>query len=91
MIEAYTVSQAQAHLPKLVKRDAFAITHRGQIVGVYLSRDRIEALMETMELLGESDFTRTLKDFESGRMKFQDIEDVEKELNGNARLRRKTR
>jgi len=71
-----TVSEAQAQLPKLLKRDSFAISRHGKVVGVYLSRDRIEALIETMELLGDSSFMRTLKEFKSGKTKFVDMDDV---------------
>ena len=71
-----TVSQAQAQLPKLLKRDSFAISRHGAVVGVYLSRDRIEALIETMELLGEPSFMKALKDYKSGKMKFLDLEQV---------------
>ena len=40
------MSQAQAQLPKLLKKDSFAISRHGKVIGVYLSRDRIEALIE---------------------------------------------
>ncbi len=79
MSATYTISQAQAKLPKLVKRDAFTITCDGQVVGAFLSRDRIEALVETMELLADPGFQRALKAFESGRMKFYSIEEAFRE------------
>ncbi|MHB8521244.1 MAG: type II toxin-antitoxin system Phd/YefM family antitoxin [Limisphaerales bacterium] len=92
MSSTYTISQAQAQLPRLVKQDAFAISRHGRLVGVYLSRDRIEALVETLELLGEPAFQGALKEFESGKMRFRDVEDLEKELeHGNTRPRRKPR
>lgn len=69
-----TVSEAQAQLPKLLKKDSFAISRHGKVVGVYLSRERIEALIETMELLGDPDFTRALKEYKSGKMKFVDMD-----------------
>jgi len=64
----------------LLKRDSFAITRHGKIAGVYLSRDRIEALVETMELLSEPEFVDALREYESGKMRFRDIEEIEKEL-----------
>lgn len=92
MSSTYTISQTQAQLPRLVKQDAFAISRHGRLVGVYLSRDRIEALVETLELLGEPEFQRALKEFESGKMSFRDVGDLEKELeHGTARARRKPR
>jgi antitoxin YefM len=76
MSSTYTISQAQAQLPRLVKQDAFAISRHGRLVGVYLSRDRLEAVIETMELLGERGFPRALKEFESGKMKFHSVEEA---------------
>jgi hypothetical protein len=70
-----TVSQAQAQLPKLLKKDSFAISRHGTVVGVYLSRDRIEALIETMELLGDPSFIRALKNYRSGKTKFIDVDE----------------
>jgi PHD/YefM family antitoxin component YafN of YafNO toxin-antitoxin module len=70
------VTEAQANLPRLLKRDSFAISRHGKIVGVYLSKDRIEAMIETMELLGDKQFVRALEEFESGKMKFKDFDEV---------------
>jgi hypothetical protein len=69
-----TVSEAQAQLPKLLKRDSFAISRHGKVVGIYLSRDRIEAMIETMELLGDPSFVTALKRYKSGTMKFVPME-----------------
>ena len=74
------VTEAQARLNKLIDQDSFAISRHGKIVGVYLSKDRIEALIETMELLSSSKFTKALKDYESGRMKFYDAADLDKAM-----------
>jgi PHD/YefM family antitoxin component YafN of YafNO toxin-antitoxin module len=73
MAETFTVSEAQANLPKLVKQDSFSISRHGKVVGVYLSKERIEALIETVELLGDEDFLKSLRDYKSGRMKFKDV------------------
>ena len=75
-----SVTEAQARLSKLIDQDSFAISRHGKIAGIYLSRDRIEALIETMELLGNSEFARALKDYESGRMKFYDAAVLDKAM-----------
>jgi PHD/YefM family antitoxin component YafN of YafNO toxin-antitoxin module len=72
------VTEAQAKLNKLIDTDSFAISRHGKIVGIYLSKDRIEALIETMELLGNPEFSQALKAYESGRMKFYGIADLDK-------------
>ena len=74
------VTEAQARLNKLIDTDSFAISRHGKIVGIYLSKDRIEALIETMELLGNPEFSKALKDYESGRMKFYGTADLDKAM-----------
>lgn len=74
------VTHAQQQLPRLIKRDSFAISRHGKIVGFYLSRDRIEALIETIELLEKPEFLKTLKHYESGKMKFYDIDKLDAEI-----------
>ncbi len=63
-------------MPRLLKKDSFVISRHGKVVGVYLSRDRIEALIETIELLGDPGFIKALKRYKSGKMKFVDLKDV---------------
>jgi PHD/YefM family antitoxin component YafN of YafNO toxin-antitoxin module len=74
------VTEAQAKLNQLIDQDSFAISRHGKIVGIYLSRDRIEALVETMELLTTSEFAKALQDYESGRMKFYDAAELDKSM-----------
>jgi len=74
------VTEAQARLNQLIDRDSFAISRHGKIVGVFLSRDRIEALIETMELLDKPEFRKALREYKSGRMKFYDIEQLDKAM-----------
>jgi PHD/YefM family antitoxin component YafN of YafNO toxin-antitoxin module len=74
------VTEAQAKLNQLIDQDSFAISRHGKIVGIYLSRDRIEALIETMELLTTSEFAKALQDYESGRMKFYDAAELDKSM-----------
>ena len=77
-----TVSQAQANLPKLIRQDSFAIARHGKVVGVFLSRNRIEALVESMELLGNPDFTRSLKEHKAGRGKQHDLAELDASRDG---------
>lgn len=74
------VTQAQQQLPRLIKRDSFAISRHGKIVGFYLSRDRIEALIETMELMENPEFLKALKEYKSGKMKFYDVDQLDTEV-----------
>lgn len=74
------VTEAQAKLSKLIDQDTFAISRHGKIVGVYLSRDRIEALVESMELLSNPAFATALKEYESGHMKFHEMRKLDRAM-----------
>ena len=74
------VTQAQQQLPRLIRRDSFAISRHGKIVGFYLSKDRIEALIETLELMGNPEFLKALKEARSGKANFYSIEELDAEM-----------
>jgi PHD/YefM family antitoxin component YafN of YafNO toxin-antitoxin module len=76
----YTVSQAQAKLPRLLKEDSFAISVHGKVKGFYLSKERLEAMIETMELLGNPDFVAALKEHKSGKGKTYTIDELDQEF-----------
>jgi hypothetical protein len=65
----YTISQAQARLPRLIKEDSFAISVHGEVKGFYLSKQRLEAMIESLELLENPAFTVALNAHRSGRSK----------------------
>lgn len=80
MESTVNVTQAQQQLPRLIRRDSFAISRHGKIVGFYLSKDRIEAMIETMELLGNPDFLKALEEYKSGKKKFYSIKELDAEM-----------
>ncbi len=71
------VTEAQARLSKLVGQDAFAISRRGKVVGVFLSRERVEALVESMELLSQPEFHAAVKELHSGRMRTYTVAELD--------------
>ena len=75
-----SVSQAQANLPKLIRRESFAIARHGKVVGVFLSKDRIEALVESMELLSDPDFIQALEEHKAGRGKQYQVAELDAEM-----------
>ena len=75
-----TVSQPQANLPKLIRQDSFAIARHGKVVGVFLSKDRIEALVESMELLSDPRFIQALKEHKAARGKQYDVAELDAEM-----------
>ena len=76
----YTVTQAQARLPRLLNEDSFAITVHGEVKGYYLSKARLEAMIESVQLLENPNFATALKAHKEGGGKLFTSEEVDKEL-----------
>lgn len=74
MDSTYSVTQAQTNLPRLIKEAAnegsIAITRREETVAYLISRGRMEAIMETLDLLGNPAAMKALRDYEKGKTKF---------------------
>jgi prevent-host-death family protein len=74
MASTYSVTDAQTNLPRLLKDAAhggsIAITRRQETVAYLVSRERMEAIAETLELLGNAEAMKAIRDYESGRTKF---------------------
>ena len=49
-------------------------------MGVFLSKDRIEALVESMELLSDPDFIQALKEHKAGRGKQYAVAKLDAEM-----------
>lgn len=65
----YSVTEAQAKFPSLVKEAAdhpVVITRRNETVGYLISPERMEAILETMELLANPEAMGAIRDFEAG-------------------------
>jgi len=79
MKTTYSLSHAQRHFPLLVRETAesgsIAITRHDETVAYVISRQRMEAIVETMELLADPSAMREIRAFEQGKMKFRSVED----------------
>ncbi len=74
MDSTYSVTQAQTNLPRLIKEAAdegsIAITRHEETVAYLISRRRMDAIMETLELLGNPGAMKALRDCEQGKTRF---------------------
>jgi prevent-host-death family protein len=74
MNSTYSVSQAQSKLPRLLKDAAqgapIAITRHDQTVAFLVSRERMEAIAETLEILGNAEAMQTLRRYRQGHTRF---------------------
>jgi hypothetical protein len=76
----YTISQAQARLPSLIKEDSFAISVHGEVKGFFLSKQRLEAMIESIELLENPDFATALKAHQSGKSRTYTVEELDEKF-----------
>lgn len=78
MIETLEMAKARKDLPRLVrglkKVGSLAISNRGRTVAYLISRDRVEAMLETIELLGNPKAMKAIRDYEAGRTRCQPVE-----------------
>lgn len=74
MDSTYSVTQAQTNLPRLIKEAAdegsIAITRHEETVAYLISRGRMDAIMETLDLLGNPAAMKAVRDYEQGKTKF---------------------
>lgn len=75
--QIFPITKAKRNLLDIVKRmeeedETIAITKNGEPVGVMMCMSRYEALLETIEILGDKEILQSLeeskKDFASGRV-----------------------
>ena len=78
MESTVTVSELQAQTARIVReaerRGLLAITRHGRIAAFLLSKDRVEAMIETMETLSDPAAMKAIRDFEAGKTKMKPVE-----------------
>jgi PHD/YefM family antitoxin component YafN of YafNO toxin-antitoxin module len=73
MPSTYSVTDAQTNLPRLLKDAAhhsIAIRRRDETVAYLVSRERMEAIAETLEILANPRAMDAIRAHQSGKMKF---------------------
>jgi prevent-host-death family protein len=74
MDSTYSVTQAQTNLPRLIKEatneGSVAITRHEETVAYLISRGRMDAIMETLDLLANPTAMKALRNYEAGKTKF---------------------
>jgi len=80
MRNTYSVAVAQANLPSILRKadDEIAVVERrGEVCGFIIGKKRMEAIAETLELLGNPDFTATLAKYRAGKLKFHPVSSLD--------------
>ena len=77
----YSVTQAQSQLPRLLRQAEsgalVGIARRDETVAYLLSRDHLEALVETMEILANPRAQKAIAEHRAGRTRFVPLSALE--------------
>ena len=79
MKTTYSITEAQAGFPALVKEAALhpvTITRRNETVGYLISPERMEAMLETMEILANPNAMEAIRKFEAGTETYLPLQDL---------------
>lgn len=87
MKSTYNVAEAQARFPRVVRQaelNLITITRRDQPVAFLVGRERMEAILETMEILANPEAMKWLRAAKAGRLKYRPLTEIEAELDEKA-------
>ena len=77
MDSTVTISELQAQAPRCVKRaekeGSVPIARHGRTVAFLISRERMEAIIETLEMMGNPKAMKAIRDYEAGKTKMKDV------------------
>ena len=76
----YSIRQAQANFPAVVREaegHAVAITRRDKVVGYLVSPERMEAMLETMEILGNPEAMAALRAAKDATARYRPLESLD--------------
>ncbi len=74
MPTTYSVAEAQAQLPALLRKvanDLIVITRRDKTVAYLVSTQRMEAIVETLEVMADPEAMKALRRAREGEGKYQ--------------------
>ena len=77
MNSTVTISELQATAPRCVRRaekeGAVPIARHGRTVAFLVSRERMEAMIETLEIMGNPKAMKAIRDYEAGKAIMKDV------------------
>jgi len=82
MKTTYSITSAQAKLPTLVRECAkglITITKRDEAVAYVVSRERMETLLETMEILANPKAMEAIRKDKAGETKYYPLESLDED------------
>jgi PHD/YefM family antitoxin component YafN of YafNO toxin-antitoxin module len=83
MKTTYTITQAQQRLPAMVKESAtmgmIPITRHQETVAFVVSKKRMDAIVETMEILAQPETMAQIRAYERGELVFHSLDSLDDE------------
>ena len=77
MKTVYSIAKAQRRLPQLVRQvergDTIAISKNDETVAYLMSKDRIEAITETLEIMANPAAMRALRRAKAGKTRYHHL------------------
>jgi prevent-host-death family protein len=73
MKNTYSVAKAQANFTRILKeaeKHPISITRHDETVAFILSRERMDAIVETLEVLANPDAMKAIREHQAGKTKF---------------------
>ena len=79
-----TVAELQSRAPRILRetgrRGMLAVTEKGHVTAFLVSRDRVMAMIETMEILSNAEAMKAIREFEAGKGKFYSVDELDAEM-----------
>lgn len=76
MKDTYSVSEIGRHPAEAIRRaeqrGSVTVCRNGRIVGFVVSRDRMEAILETLEIMADHEAMEAIRKYEAGEARFKD-------------------
>ena len=77
MNSTVTVTELQAQAPRCVreaeKKGSVTIARHGRTVAFLVSRERMESIIETLEIMGNPKAMKAIRAYEAGKGRFKDV------------------
>ena len=82
MKTTYSITEAQAKLPSILREAEgvpVTITRHDHTVAYVISKKRMDAITETLELLANPDAMKTLRASKAGKLRYTSLNEIDKD------------
>ncbi len=79
MNTTYSITEAQAKLPGVVRESQDSpviITRHDKTVAYVVSKQRMDAISESLEILANPEAVKTIQDAREGKTNYQDLDEI---------------